>query len=79
MLSDESKAKAQDELIKSLENAAIQVVINENLSQKIAVIDKKVLWYGGVNFLGFSEDDDCCMRISSSQIASEVEAEIINF
>lgn len=77
LLSDESKSKAQDELIKSLENAGIQVVIKENLSQKIAVIDKKVLWYGSVNFLGFSEQDDCCMRISSAQIASEVEAEII--
>lgn len=79
LLSDESKAKAQGELIKTMENAGIQVVIKENLGQKIAVIDKKVLWYGSVNFLGFSEQDDCCMRISSAQIASEVEAEIINF
>lgn len=79
LLSDESKAKAQDELIKTMENAGIQVLIKENLSQKIAVIDKKVLWYGSVNFLGFSEQDDCCMRISSARIASEVEEEVINF
>lgn len=76
-LSDESKSKTQDELVKSLKNAGVQVFIKENLSQKIAVLDKKVLWYGSVNFLGFSEQDDCCMRIFSPQIVSEVEAEIV--
>lgn len=76
-LSDESKSKTQSEVVKSLETVGVQVFIKENLSQKIAVIDKKVLWYGTVNFLGFSEQDDCCMRICSSQIASEIEAEIV--
>ena len=50
----------------------------ENISQKIAIIDEKVLWYGNINFLGFTESEECAMRIVNPTIASEIEGETVN-
>ena len=49
----------------------------ENISQKIAVIDEKVLWYGNINFLGYTETEECSMRLVNPSVASEIEAEIV--
>lgn len=57
--------------------AGIEVHYKEELSQNLCVIDEKILWYGSVNYLGFSEKEACCMRISDVKIASEIEGEII--
>jgi len=43
------------------------------LSQKIAIIDEKVMWYGNINYLGYTETEECSMRIMDSKIASEIE------
>ena len=76
---DESKQKKLDPCVKLLEDAGIQVVQRESFSQRIAIIDEKILWYGSVNFLGFTESEECCMRIVNVQIASEVEGEVMSF
>ena len=34
-------------------------------------------WYGSINFLGFTEQDACSMRIENPKIASEIEGEIL--
>ena len=60
-----------------LEAAGASVFQRENISQRLAVFDEKILWYGSINFLGYSEADDCSIRICNAQIASAVEAEII--
>ena len=61
-----------------LENAGVKLFEHENVSQKIAVIDEKILWYGNVNFLGYTENEECCMRIVDNKIASEIEGELIS-
>ena len=75
--SDESKEKKLSACIQLLENIGIKVEVRDDISQKIAIIDEKVLWYGNINFLGYTESEECCMRILSSKIASEIEGEIV--
>ena len=75
--SDESKEKKLRTCIQLLESIGITVKLKNDISQKIAIIDEKVLWYGNINYLGYIEMDECCMRITNSKIASEIEVEII--
>ena len=75
---DESKQKKIEQCVKLLEAAGIQVVQRDSFSQRIAVLDERILWYGSVNFLGFTESEECCMRIVNVQIASEVEGEVLS-
>ena len=60
-----------------LEMAGAAVSGKGNITQRLAVFDEKILWYGSINFLGYSEEEDCSIRICNAEIASAVEAEII--
>ena len=56
----------------------------EPLIERIAgavetIIDEKLIWYGNINFLGYTENEECCMRIVDNKIASEIESEILKF
>lgn len=73
----EEKQKKQAGFVLNMENAGFKVWQKEELSQNLCVIDEKILWYGSVNYLGFSEKEACCMRICDAKIASEIESEII--
>ena len=75
---DESKQKKLEPCIRMLENIGINVIERENVSQKITIIDEKILWYGNINFLGYTENEECCMRIVDDKIASEIEVEVLN-
>ena len=74
---DDSKQKKFDSYKKVLEEAGIKVSEKGELCQKLSVIDEKILWYGNVNFLGYTEKEECCMRIVEPKIASEIEGEIV--
>ena len=71
--SDETKNNKLKACIQLLENIGIRVEEKDDLSQKIAIIDEKVLWYGNINYLGYTEMEECCMRIEDAKIASEIE------
>lgn len=73
---DEQKAKKAETLTSILQNAGVQIVFTQTKGQKLAVIDEKILWYGSINFLGFTEKDECSMRINDSALASKIEGEI---
>ena len=47
------------------------------IPQKITIIDEKIIWYGNINFLGYTENEECCLRIVDNKIASEIESEIL--
>lgn len=74
---DESKQKKLTLCKKLLKDVGIKVFEKEELCQKVSVIDEKILWYGSVNFLGYTENEECCMRIMEPKIASEIEGEIM--
>ena len=50
----------------------IRVNVKEKLSLHASIIDKSVVWYGSVNYLGYNTEDDHAMRIMESSIAEEV-------
>lgn len=74
---DDAKQKKIAPCISMLENIGIKVIEQENISQKITIIDEKIMWYGNINFLGYTENEECCMRIFDNKIASEIESEIL--
>lgn len=74
---DDAKQKKIAPCISMLENIGIKVIEQENISQKITIIDEIIMWYGNINFLGYTENEECCMRIVDNKIASEIEAEIL--
>ena len=74
---DDAKQEKIAPCISMLENIGIKVIEQENISQKITIIDEKIMWYGNINFLGYTENEECCMRIFDNKIASEIEAEIL--
>ena len=57
---------------KDLGEFGIEVQCNEDLSIQCAVIDKSVVWYGNVNFLGYNTEENNVMRIVDSTIANEL-------
>lgn len=71
------KQKKQVGFVLNMENEGFKVRQKEELSQNLCVIDEKILWYGSVNYLGFSDKEACCMRICDAKIASEIESEVI--
>ncbi len=81
----EETQKKQDTLILHLENAGAKVEKQNELSQKTAIIDKKFLWYGNVNFLSTSNfhnssveaNEKCTIRIFSATVTQEIEVEMI--
>ena len=75
---DDAKQKKIAPCISMLENIGIKVIEQENISQKITIIDEKIMWYGNINFLGYTENEECCMRIVDNKIASEIESKILN-
>ena len=76
---DEAKRKKNKPCIEMFENIGIRVIEQEKISQKITIIDEKIIWYGNINFLGYTENEECCMRIVDNKIASEIESEILKF
>ena len=74
---DEERRKKQQLYIDMLEIAGAVVSGKENITQRLAVFDAKILWYGSINFLGYSEKEDCSIRICNAEIASSVEAEMM--
>ena len=73
---DEGRQKKQQQYINMLETAGAAVSAKENITQRLAIFDEKILWYGSINFLGYLEEEDCSIRICNSEIASAVEADI---
>ena len=74
---DKERQKKQQPYIDMLEAAGASVFQRENISQRLAVFDEKILWYGSIDFLGYLEAEDCSIRICNTEIASAIEAEII--
>jgi phosphatidylserine/phosphatidylglycerophosphate/cardiolipin synthase-like enzyme len=60
--------KAQDLLTES----GINIIFKENIHQKFAIMDQKIVWYGSINLLSYGSAHESIMRIDSSNIANEL-------
>lgn len=74
---DESCFKPETEkkiqiAIKLLEENNIQVTRIPKQCQCCAIFDKQLLWYGGINFLGYKKTQSGSMRLFSSELAEEL-------
>ena len=58
--------------VKTLEDAGATVILQPKVYQRYAVIDKNILWYGGINFLGFEKAGHGAMRLCSTELAKEL-------
>ena len=59
-------------LINNLSSAGIQVKAQEICHERYAIIDQSIVWYGSINLLSNTKDDDNIMRIISPSIAEEL-------
>ncbi|MBO4873323.1 MAG: DEAD/DEAH box helicase family protein [Lachnospiraceae bacterium] len=60
------------ELIAKMQRAGITVVVNESENEHYAVIDKKLVWHGGMNLLGREDVWDNLIRVENVQAAAEL-------
>lgn len=51
------------ELIREMQEVAINVVIKEEVEERFAVIDEELVWHGGMNLLGKEDAWDNLIRI----------------
>lgn len=58
--------------IKLLEETGTTVILQPKVYQRYAIIDKNILWYGGINFLGFEKAAHGTMRLCSAELAKEL-------
>lgn len=75
--SDESgfKPETWEKVVKAvelLEQNSVTVILEPKVYQRYAIIDKHILWYGGINFLGFEKAAHGAMRLCSAELAEEL-------
>ena len=50
----------------------VQVICLPKVYQRYAVIDRQLVWYGGINYLGFEKAAQGAMRLNSTELAEEL-------
>lgn len=63
----------KEERIKST-GASIRV--NDSLAIDTAIIDKSLIWYGSINYLGYNTDENNAIRIYDSTLAENILEEL---
>ena len=58
--------------LRTLREYGITVTEKSGISARFCVIDQKTVWYGSVNFLGFSSEEDSVMRLADEEIAGRL-------
>ncbi len=55
-----------------LEEIGIKVIARDNLSLHATIVDKTLLWYGDINYLGYNNEDHNAMRFLEMSIAEDL-------
>ena len=55
-----------------MQSLGFHVVLSENVQDRFVLIDKEIVWYGSLDFLGKEDADDNLMRIASREAAEEL-------
>ncbi len=63
-------AQRTQRLIQKLEQCGATVSQINELAQKAALIDRRIVWYGGLNLLGANDKDDVALRLVDPEIAT---------
>ena len=55
-----------------LKETGIRTKVNDSLSMDVVIIDKSLIWYGSVNYLGYNTDENNAKRIYDSKVADQI-------
>ena len=55
-----------------MRKAGFYIKTVEESCEHFAIIDREIVWYGNINLLAKNKMDDSIMRVSSTEIASEL-------
>ena len=66
------KSDARMALMESIRKAGIRLLYVEDMCRQYAVIDRRVVWHGSVNFLGKEDIEDNLIRITDKDIAAQL-------
>lgn len=64
--------------IELLQNCGVNVITQNMIHQKYAVLDGKTVWYGSINLLSFGTSQETMMRLQNREIAETLLAEVDN-
>ncbi len=60
------------ELHERMRTAGFEMNLTEDYCEHFCIIDREIVWYGSMNFLGKEDADDNLMRVISKSIAAEL-------
>lgn len=55
-----------------MRNSGFEMNFAEDYCQHYCIVDREVVWYGSMNFLGKEDSEDNLMRVRSREIAAEL-------
>ncbi|SFK78343.1 hypothetical protein SAMN05216357_10625 [Porphyromonadaceae bacterium KH3CP3RA] len=61
----------KDALLLSISIGA-RIIVKEGLSMHTTIINKSLVWYGSVNYLGYNTGDDNAIKLIDSSMAEEM-------
>ena len=64
--------KSNLEKEEQLKGTGASIRVNNSLSIDVAIIDKSLIWYGCVNYLGYNTDENNAIRIYDSTLAENI-------
>ena len=60
------------ELQERMRTNGFEMNFAEDYCQHYCIVDREVVWYGSMNFLGKEDSEDNLMRVCSKEIAAEL-------
>lgn len=64
--------KHRNEQMEWLQREGFAVYVSESLTLQLVVIDKKDIWYGSINFIGYATEEDFAVRFADKQLVAEM-------
>ena len=64
--------KSNQEKKELLKVAGTSIRVNDSLAIDVVIIDKSLIWYGSINYLGFNTDENNAIRIYDSTLAENI-------
>ncbi len=64
--------KHRNEQVEWLQREGFAVYVSESLTLQLVVIDKKDIWYGSINFIGYATEEDFAVRFVDKQLVAEM-------
>ena len=62
----------RNEQVEWLQREGFAVYVSESLTLQLVVIDKKDIWYGSINFIGYATEEDFAVRFADKQLVAEM-------